>query len=393
MKKIILSIAIISSFISCSSKKESPKDIQEINVEEHHENEEHSDNEVELTPEQIKLAHIEIGKTKKQLIKDELAVAGEIQVPPQSKATVYAPIEAFVEKASLLPGEKVKKGQIIATLKHPKFIDVQQQYLQAIIKLNTEKANYTRKKSLYEQDIVSQKNFQTAESTYLTAKNIVESYASQLSLIGFSPKQIQTKGIQNFLYVIAPITGYITQNNMNRGKFVASNELMYEIIDDEHIHVELQVFAKDLGKVKKGSPIIFKARGIDKEYQGEVELIGTKIKEDTKTADIHGHFEDPSRIIKPGMFVEAKILSGGSLGYTLPEAALIEQDGEYFIFTPETDTHFKRLKIEKGVSQNGNIEIKAIEGDNFDIAIVTNGAYYLKGALLQNSGEMGGHHH
>ncbi len=395
MKRIFLIIIIVSSIISCNTSKEEKETHSENHDEHAHgENEEGHNNEAHLTIEQIKLAGIKTGAITKQMIKDELALIGEIQVPPQSKATVYAPIEAFVEKATLLPGEKVVKGQIIATLKHPKFIEMQQQFLEANIELSTNTANYDRKKSLLEKDIISRKSFQAIESKYLTSKSLVDSYGSQLEILGFNPSIIKSKGVQKLLYVTAPITGYITINNLNKGKFVSSNELMYEIINNDHMHVELQVFATDLNKIKKGSPILFNVKGVKKEYQGEVELIGTKIKEETKTADIHGHFEDPDKVIKPGMYVEARILSSTAReGYTVPETAIIEQEGEYYLFTPKSNVEFIRLKIIKGKTQGGKTEIKNIEGNNYSVPIITEGAYYLKGALLQSSGEMGGHNH
>lgn len=395
MKTFLYILTLVSILLTgCSNEtKDTHKDAHESNHAEEKEHHDGATNEVELTDEQIQLADLQIETLQKSIIKDELSVVGEIQVPPQSKATVYSPIEAFVEKATLLPGDKVKKGQAIATLKHPKFIEIQQQYLEALIKLKNEEANYQRKKTLFEQDIVSKKNFLLAESSYLTTKSYAESHASQLQLIGFSPKNIEHKGIQTYLTVFAPISGYITVNNMNRGKHLSTNELMYEIINNEHIHVELQVFAKDLNTVKVNAPILFSVRGIDKEYEGTVSLIGTKIKADSKTADIHGHFEDPEQIIKPGMFVEARILSGGTEGYAIPESAIIEKEETYYVFTPKTKNRFKQLKIEKGVSQKGRVQLKSIEGNNFNIPLVTKGAYYLKGALLQQSGEMGGHHH
>ncbi len=400
MKKIINIISFIVfilSIISCHSKKENHKGHDHTSEEKeikHKESEEkHAENELHLTSEQVASANIKVAEITQQKIRNSIAVTGTIEVPPQSKATIYAPLESFVYKTDLLPGDKVKKGQTVAVLQHPNFIKLQYSYLESINNYKVTKADYERKKMLLENEITSKKSFQISEGIYNSAKSLVDSYASQLKLANLSPNSILKNGIQQYVYIKSPISGYVVENNLNKGMFLSANSEMMEIIDTDHMHAELNVFGTDITKIKKGDEFIFKPSGIDTKYKGYIKLISQKVNDKTKTVNVHGHFEDEKNVLKSGMFINAEILLNGEKTFAIPQAAIIEKEGESFIFAAENSVEFIPLKVTLGNSDTGFVAIKTIEGNNFDVKIVTQGAHFLKGKLLQQAGGMEGHVH
>jgi len=393
MKKIIIVLLTIS-ILSCNSKNgttSEDKNTSEVHNPTHEDA--HNESEIHLTPAQLTSAKIKTIGFKKMNIRDRIEVTGSIEVPPQSKATVHAPMEAFVYKTDLLPGDKVSKGQTVAVLQHPNFIQLQYSYLEAINKKNVAELDYERKKMLLENDIASQKSFQITEGTYLSAQSLVDSYTSQLKMVGLSPKLISKSGIQQYVYVKAPISGYIVEQNLNKGKFLSANEEMLEIIDNDHMHAELNVFGTDITRLKKGDAFLFQPSGIDKTYEGYIKLISQKVDPQSKTVNVHGHFEDKEKRLKSGMFINAQILMGGKEVFAVPEVAIVENEGENFIFMAESAEEFIPLEVSIGNSDNGFVEIKSIQNNNFNINFVTQGAHYLKGVLLQKAGGMEGHAH
>lgn len=397
MKKLVILLVTIIIVVSCNSKKEDHSDHDHASEEKAAENtkkeEAHKENEIHLTEQQLVTAKIETSLIEKKKIREKVAVTGTIEVPPQSKATIYAPLEAFVYKTDLLPGDKVKKGQTVAVLQHPNFIELQYAYLEAINKLKVAKADYERKKMLLENDITSKKSFQIAEGGYQSSKSLANSYAAQLKMAGLSPNTVATKGIQQYVYVKAPISGYVVENNLNKGMFLAANSEMMEIIDNDHMHAELNVFGTDITKIKKGDEFEFQPSGIDVAYEGYIKLISQKVDDQTKTVNVHGHFEDEQNRLKAGMFINAQILLGGDEAFAVPEEAVIENEGENFIFIEKTAGEFIPTEVTIGGSDDGYIEIKTIQENNYNVKVVTKGAHFLKGKLLQMAGGMEGHAH
>ncbi|MCG8184383.1 efflux RND transporter periplasmic adaptor subunit [Tenacibaculum piscium] len=403
MKKFINIISIISfvvfilSVSSCNSKKENHTGQDHTSEEKEKKQgkseEKYTENELHLTTEQIASANIKVAEITQRKIRNSIAVTGTIEVPPQSKATIYAPLESFVYKTYLLPGDKVKKGQTVAVLQHPNFIKLQYSYLEAVNNNKVTKADYERKKMLLANEITSKKSFQIAEGIYNSSKSLVESYASQLKMANLSPNTISKNGIQQYVYIKAPISGYVVENNLNKGMFLAGNSKMMEIIDTDHMHAELNVFGTDITKIKKGDSFVFKPSGIDSEYQGYIKLISQKVNDKTKTINVHGHFEDEKNNLKSGMFINANVLLGGEKTMAVPQTAIIEKEGESFVFMAKSTVEFIPLKVTLGNNDAGFVAIKTIEGNNFDIKIVTQGAHILKGKLLQQAGGMEGHAH
>jgi cobalt-zinc-cadmium efflux system membrane fusion protein len=386
MKKIIYLLLTVV-VISCNLKTE--KAITEDKVVE----EVHVVNEIHLTKAQLEATGLKIEAIQKRNIRNRVAVTGTIEVPPQSKATIYAPMEAFVYKTDLLPGDKVEKGQVVAVLKHPNFIQLQYDFLKAVNNNTVAKADYERKRLLLENEIASEKSFQAAEGKYKSSQSLIESYTAQLTMVGLNAETILKKGIQQYIYVKTPIEGYVVESNLNQGKFLATNSEMMEIIDTDHMHAELNVFGTDITKIKKGDDFLFQPSGVDLNYKGYIKLISQKVDSKTKTVNVHGHFEDAQNILKSGMFINAQILIGGKQAYAVPEEAIIEVEGEQFVFLAESDVEFIPVEVTTGITDNGFTELKTIKGNKFDISIVTKGAHFLKGKLLQMAGGMEGHAH
>ncbi len=399
MKRIIILLIAITVIISCKSKHEDYHDHEKEqskivkSEKDKGDSEEHSENEIHLNSTQIKSANIQTDSIRERNIRERIEVTGSIEVPPQSKATVYAPLEAFVYKTDLLPGDKVQKGQTVAVLQHPNFTNLQYNYLEAINKHSLAKSEYDRKKMLFEKDIASKKSFQMAQSVYLSAKSLVDSYASQLKMAGISPTTVKNSGIQQYVYVKAPISGYVVENNLNKGKFLEANSEMMEIIDNDHKHAELNVFGSDISRLKIKDEFVFKPNGIDKEYNGYIKLISQKVNDQTKTVNVHGHFEDEQQLLRAGTFINAEILLGGENKTTVPEEAIVDIEGEKFIFMAESNEEFIPLEVTIGSTDNGFTELKTIQENNFNINIVTSGAHFLKGELLKKAGGMEGHAH
>jgi cobalt-zinc-cadmium efflux system membrane fusion protein len=133
--------AIFISLASCSGGKKVDKEAKEVEI--------LPENIVEMREDQIKLADIQMGTIEYRSISGTLKVSGLIGVAPQNLATVCMPMGGFVKSTKLMPGNTVKKGQTLAVLENPEFVDIQRDYLEAKSKLKFTKAEYDRQEELY----------------------------------------------------------------------------------------------------------------------------------------------------------------------------------------------------------------------------------------------------
>ncbi|MDP5172289.1 MAG: efflux RND transporter periplasmic adaptor subunit, partial [Bacteroidia bacterium] len=119
-----------------------------------------------LTAEQFSGAGMAVGGFTEQTFSQVVKTTGMFDVPPEFKASVSAYYGGYVKTISLLPGQRVRKGQLLFTLENPEYIQMQQDFLEAKGQLAYLKNDYERQASLRSENVTSQKVFLKAESDY-----------------------------------------------------------------------------------------------------------------------------------------------------------------------------------------------------------------------------------
>ena len=280
---------------------------------------------IRITSAQFKENRFELGTLQKKEFKQYIQVSGMIDVPPQNKAVISVPVGGYITKTQLLVGDQVRKGQVLVTLENPEFIKLQQNCLEVKQQLSYLKAEYERHKKLYEENITSQKNFLKAESEYKTALATYQGLSQQLRILHISPEALDEGRMTTKTNIYAPISGSISKMNIMKGAFVSPATEILEIINTEHIHLELEVFEKDIIHVKEGQTIEFRIpEATDEFYMGKVYRVGSSIDENRRIL-VHGHIESTTSFnLLKGMFVEARIVTESEILNALPETALVE---------------------------------------------------------------------
>ena len=213
---------------------------------------------IELTTEQVNQAGINTGTFIYRSLGDNVEANGTIELPPNNLASINVAMEGFIEEIRFLEGAEVKKGQTLVVLKHPSYIQLQQDYLQAASRLSFLEQELKRQRTLSEAKVSAEKTLQKTESEYNATKAEVNALKEKLRFLGISSDNVLQGTIQSMVYLPAPFSGTVTKLNAHKGKLVSPQDVIMEIIDREHMHVELQVFQRDIPKVKEGQKILFK---------------------------------------------------------------------------------------------------------------------------------------
>jgi len=393
MKKhsIIMALAIIIStgttFVSCSGKKAPATEAETEEV--------LPDDIVELRDDQQKAAGIELGSIEMRPMKGLLKVNGVVTAAPQNTATVCMPMGGFVRSTSLVPGNTVVKGQTLAVLENQDFIDLQQNYLETRNRLEFAEADYQRHSELYKDDVYSQKNLQQVSTEYKNLKAQFKALEQKLSLLGLNPATLTVDNISRTVPVTAPISGYLRSVNVSIGKYVSPSDVLFEIINNDKLLLELTLFEKDAGKVAAGQKIRFYINNETEQHDAVIYQVGKSIGAD-KIMKVYASVLGTCRNVIPGMYVNADIETEGGEVAALPSDAIVSFDDKDYLFiylrNKEEDgkpfAEYRMLEIHKGVSDNGFTEvILPPETDIRTMKIVIKGAYNLLSAK-KNAGEM-----
>ncbi|MBA2610745.1 MAG: efflux RND transporter periplasmic adaptor subunit [Bacteroidetes bacterium] len=376
----LLIIAVLLS--SCGNKKEETK--EEIPHETKF-------NIVELNQHQFKIAAVTLGKIEMKALSGAIKVNGMLDVPPQNLVSISAPMGGVLKSTELLQGIKVTKGQVIAVMQNAEYIQLQQDYIDFKSQLEYLEAEYNRQQELAKENVNSQKTLLQSKTQYQSMMAKVGGLKSKLAMLGINANQIETGNFQNTITLTAPISGYVTQVNVNIGSFVNATDIMFKIVDTEHLHAELIVFEKDVPKLKIGQKVRFTLANENEERIATVYLIGREIRED-RTVLIHCHLDKEDTELLPGMYLKAYVEAGTQTVTALPEKSIVSFEGKNYIFISEglhkadANYAFKMIEVKKGIEELGYIEIILPEDITPETLIVTNGAYDIL-AKLKNSEE------
>lgn len=318
----------------------------------------------EVTKTQFESSHMALGTMQMVPFHEVIKAKGMIDVPPENRAAVSSYFGGTVREISLLPGQPVKKGQVLFVLENPDYVQIQQDFLEANGQLAYLQSDYERQKNLAQDSISSQKKFLKAESDYKVASARVASLGKKLALMNIDPSTFTLENIRTSIAVRSPISGYVTEVAISQGAFLTPSQMAVSIVNTDHVHLELNVFEKDLAKIRIGQPIRFRIQeDSNKEYEAAIYLINKTIDPVERTVGIHAHLMDEklSQRFNPGMYVEASIYTASEEKWALPNDAMVKLDGTSYVLTlqnsSETGYTLIKREVKTGLSNNSHVEI------------------------------------
>lgn len=336
-----------------------------------------------LSSTQFNNAGIVLAKPISQNINQKIKANGKLDVPPQNLVSISAPYGGFLKSTTLLQGMHVHKGEVIAQMEHPDYIQLQQDYLENKSTLTYLKNELDRQQELAKEEVNSKKTLQKAKTDFEVMQARVNGLRAKLELINIDVVKLEKGTMQKVVALTSPINGYVTKVNVNIGAFVTANTVLFEIVDTEHLHAEISVFEKDIHHIKIGQKVAFTLANETQERFAKVHLIGREISDD-RTVRVHCHLNQEDKDLLPGMYLTAYIDVKANTNNTLPSNAFVDFEGKSYVFLLSkklNDSYtFIRIEVEKLGEENGFTAFTSTQDLN-NKDIVTEGAYKLLSAM------------
>lgn len=364
--------------------------------------EEHSEA-IEISEQQMKAVGIELGTIEMKNLNSVVKSSGQLEVPPQNKADVNSLVSGIIKKVLVLEGNYVRQGQTVAILENTDIVKLQQDYLMLKKEFVYTEQEYQRQKELNTESAGTGKIFQQAASKYETDKARLQGLEMQLRQLNISPASVADGKFVNQIPITAPISGVIGHIPIKTGSYIEMQTSLMDIVDNSQVHCDLQVYEKDLFKVKNGQTVEFiLTNQNNKQITGTIFGINQSFENENKSVIVHAKINNTGNIkLLPGMYVSALINVGNQTVQAVPVDAVVSAEGKTFIFIvsgdeektmdkdakekTEKDTdvkaekhiQFKKVEVTTGVTELGYIEITPLEEFPKGVMIVTKGAFYV----------------
>ena len=341
---------------------------------------------VQLTKEQASLAQLELASIEQGKMKGMTHLNGVIDVPPTGIASVSIPMGGYIQDINLIPGTFVKKGQVLATVKDPAYVQLQENYLATKAKLSYLQQDLDRQKALLTQEAVSKKSFQQIQADYNTNAIQLKALSEQLKLINIQPENLTTEKMSSLVQLVAPIAGYISKVNINRGKYVTPSDILLEIINPNDIHAAITIYEKDIANFNVGMKgTVTLTQDPAKKYPVSVLAVAHNINED-KTALLHCHFEKIPANVLPGMFLTADMVVETKDAVLIPIVSVQRFQGKDYIFIQSAENVFEVKEIQVIQSNATFVTVSNTDANTWiGKQIVVKNAFSLLGKLMNKS--------
>lgn len=416
----VLFITLICFFSACknnhkaddgheeSTKKEAAKD--------DHGHEEGAEDVAILTEEQMKAVDIRLGDIENKNLSANLKLNGVLNVPNSKKANVTALYGGNIKTLNVQIGSFVRKGQVLATIVNPQFVQLQEDYLSTNSQIVFAEQEEQRQKELFEGNAGARKNLQSATATLSGLRAKKMSLQKQIQLMGINPGNINNNSLKTSLVITSPINGTVSNLFATIGSYVDATVPVAEIVDNSSLHLDLQVFEKDLSKLKVGQMVNFQLTNNPEEnYRAKIFSIGAAFENESKTIAVHCNVIDNKAGLIDGMNVTGLVHLKNETTAAVPNEAIVESDGKFFIIVQKAEAHqhegadtvahedhenheghdhevpetkaapkqysFEKVEVMKGVSDLGYTAIIPIVNVPRGTKIVTKGAFFINAKL------------
>ena len=233
---------------------------------------------------------------------------GVIMVSPQQNATVSLTMGGKVHSLKVMPGQAVARGQVIASIDNPEYIDLQQTYLDASAQTEYLEKEYKRQSDLSANDASSQKKMQQSKAEYLSMHSRLSAAASRLKTLGVNPASVKLNGIQPYLLVKAPINGFVTNLNVNLGKYLDAGEPICDVINKSQPLIQLTVYERELNLMRVGRPVEFRVNGMGKKtFNAQIVSIDQSVDAKDYSIKVYAKVMVSNSDFRPGMYIRAKL--------------------------------------------------------------------------------------
>lgn len=316
---------------------------------------------------------------------DVVHTSGIWQAAPGTYKTLAAGANGMVNFVSenLTEGTEVKRGQLLMNLSSEGLSsnNVQAEIAQAKARYDQVKAEYERKKELYEDKIVPKAEFEKVESDFRVAE---ANYRALASNYGAGGKQIR-----------APFAGFIKSISTSNGNYVEQGAQLVTVGTDKSRILKTQLSASHNPSKESIANVWYKSEnGEWKEVEGSdssIISVGKEVEDRKPMIPVFIKVNDVVEMPE-GSFTEVQIALGeAENGIVVPEAALLEDYGNYSVIVQTGGESYERRPVKIG-KRNGK-HAQVLSGLEAGEVVVTTGFYQVKMASMSGTTPAHGHDH
>jgi membrane fusion protein, copper/silver efflux system len=314
---------------------------------------------LEMSESAVAMASIATSRAKAGDGEGEILLTGKVEADERNVFSITAKFPGRVEKLYVnFTGQAISQGQRLASIYSPELVN-------------------------------AQKELREAASSRGDFPEIYAAAKEKLRLWKLTVEQIAAIENQETLIeefdVLAERSGIVTQRNIAAGDYIGTGTILFEVVDLSRVWIMLDAFETDLPNIDIGDELSFSAAGIPGEtFEANVDFIDPIINPETRAAGVRASTNNSKGLLKPEMFVNAKIAAprtGDQTTVSIPRTALLWSGKRSIVYVKVPGTEYPSYEMrEVTVGTRMGDTYPVLEGLKPGEEIVTNGVFAIDAA-------------
>ena len=340
MKRIILIVAVTAiawtGFAFFAKQTGS-----EVHAHEEHEHEEVDFDHIPLTAKQVSTVDLKMGEAVEREMDATIEAKGSLVLRAQAMGDVASLMGGIVKSIFVKEGQLVHRGQIVASVENTDVVSLQREYYSAAKECELAKADLERQLLLSKQGAGVKRTLQQTKKDYQVAHANLLGIGRQLSQMGISTAAVAKGKFTTAFPLHAPISGIVSEMTASLGSYADMQTPLMKIRNTQAVECDLNVFEKDLAKVKVGNRVTINLTnqpgvklsgtvyGMNQHFNDNSKAVAVHVKLDAASVKSYLHSSSGNTHggkLFAGMYVSGKIATGSQQCLALPSQAIVNAD-------------------------------------------------------------------
>jgi membrane fusion protein, heavy metal efflux system len=287
----------------------------------------------------------------------ELTAPAAVEAVPGLTARIFPPVSGHLVQLSAQLGDRVSRGQVLATINSPDYMSAQSDYVRAKSTLDLTARALWRQQELLDAKIAARRDVEQAQNDYDSAKSSLVAAEGRLRAYGIDPERDKPG---DPLVLRSPVSGRVIDVAAGIGEFRSDTTApLMTIADLSTIWVTASVQEKDVRFVSKGQEVrvAFPAYP-GQEVTARVTAVGEILDPDTRATKVRVALPNPDVRYRPGMYATVTFIGFPEQRVTVPTSALVQVGNAAFVFREIAPGQYQPVAVEPGEQRDGRTEIR-----------------------------------
>lgn len=276
-------------------------------------------------------------------IDDELVLNGDVMCDEALLRKVFVPCTGRVSGLTVEVGDRVSRGQRLATVHSEGAADYRKNLSDAEAEMRMAQREYAMQQDMHKSGMASDKDVEEARERLSAAKAEHQRLRDVADINGYNGKSVAA--------LVAPISGYVIAKRIYNDSYVSddnNDEAAVEIADLHKVWVIADVYESDIAKIRQGTETVVTTMAYPNDvFRGKIDKVYSVLDRESKTMKVRVNLNNPDGILKPGMFasVRVSLSANGKRLPAVPSSAVIFANGNDYVMVKTPKGKYERRKV------------------------------------------------